>query len=83
MEDKTEGIRKMLVQEINAEPGTKEALEEEHGEGNVFDTEEATEKFEFLSFMAPFAVVERKEDRVKGTLTFQDQPRFYFGFRPE
>ena len=83
MEDKTEGIRKMLVQEINAEPGTREALEEEHGADNVFDTEEATEKFEFLGFAAPFAIVRRKEDGVKGTLTFQDQPRFYFGFRPE
>jgi len=83
MEDKTEGIRKMLVQEINAEPGTREALEAEHGEGNVFDTEEATEKFEFLTFLAPFVVAKRKEDGVKGTLTFQDYPRFYFDFHVE
>ena len=49
--------------------------------GNVFTTEEATEKFDFIGFMAPFVTVERKEDGVKGSLTFQDRPRFYFDFR--
>ena len=83
MEDKTEGIRKMLVQEINAEPGTREALEEDHGVGNVYNTEEAMRKFDFIGFMAPFVAVRRKEDKVKGVLTFQDCPRFYFSFRPE
>lgn len=82
MEDKTEGIRKVLVKVINAEPGTKEALEEEYGKGNVFSNEEVGEKFEFLGFAAPFAIVRRKEDGVKGALTFQDYPRFYFDFQP-
>ena len=60
----------------------KNELEEQYGEGNVMDTNEATEKYEFEGFMAPFAVVIDRETRVKGTLTFQHMPRFYFDFCP-
>lgn len=81
MEDKTEGIRILLSEVINSNPEIREKLEEKYGKGNVFDTDEASEKFDFIGFMAPFTVVERKEDGVKGTLTFQHDPRFYFDFR--
>jgi len=57
----------------------REQLEIEHGE--VWNTEEATKKFEFLSFLAPLAIVIRRSDRLKGSIMFQDQPRFYFGFK--
>jgi hypothetical protein len=30
--------------------------------------------------MAPFVVVRRKADGVKGSLMFQHMPRFYYGF---
>ncbi len=81
MDDKTEGVRRVLVKVINSNPEIRERLEEEYGKGNVFTTEEASEKFDFIGFMAPFTVVKRKEDGVKGTLTFQDRPRFYFDFQ--
>jgi hypothetical protein len=32
--------------------------------------------------MAPFAVVVRKVDGVKGSVQFVHDPRFYFGFKP-
>ena len=81
MSDTTEDVRRVLVEVINSNPEVKENLEKEYGKGNVFTMEEATEKFDFIGFMAPFTVVERKEDGIKGTLTFQDRPRFYFDFQ--
>ena len=57
----------------------KEELQKEHGE--VWDTKEATTRFEFLSFLAPFAFVIRMSDGLKGSIMFQDKPRFYFGFK--
>ena len=76
MSDPTEGIRREMVAEINAEPGSREALEAEHG--RVWNTDELITEFETLGFMAPFIVVKRKSDGKKGSLTFQHSPRFYF-----
>ncbi len=61
-------------------PGSeiKAALLTTHDE--VLTTAEATEKYSFVSFMAPFVVVKRKSDGVKGTLEFTHMPRFYFDF---
>ena len=79
MQDQTEDYRRNVVQEINQDPGSREALEAEHGE--VMDTTEVQAKYEITGFMAPFVVVNRKSDWVKGVLTFQDYPRFYFDFQ--
>lgn len=76
--DPTETIRRELVAEINAEPGSREALEKEHGQ--VWDTEQLRAEFEVKGFMAPFVVVRRKKDSVLGSLSFQHNPRFYFGW---
>jgi len=78
MNDPTENIRRKMVEEINADPGSREVLEEEHGQ--VWDTDELTRDFTVDGFMAPFVVVIRKSDGVKGTLQFQHDPRFYYGF---
>lgn len=80
MSDPTESIRRKLVEEINAEPGSREALEAEHGQ--VWDTNQLREDFEVLGFGAPLVVVRRRVDGVMGSLMFQHQPRFYFGFSP-
>ena len=81
MYDPTEITRRSMVAEINHEPGSKEALQSEYGD--VYDTSEAQEHFEFIGFMAPFAVVRKKSDGIKGSIMFQDYPRFYFKFQPE
>lgn len=47
---------------------------------DVLTTAEATEKYSFIGFMAPFVMVTRKSDGVKGTLEFTHMPRFYFNF---
>jgi hypothetical protein len=78
MFDPTELIRKELLATINAEPGSREALEAEHGK--VWSTAELGEDFDVLGFAAPLVVVRRKSDGQKGSLFFQHRPRFFFGF---
>lgn len=45
-------------------------------------TDELREEFEVIGFLAPFVVVRRKNDGVKGTLEFTHNPRVYFNFEP-
>jgi hypothetical protein len=80
MTDPTEPIRRERLVEINSEPGTREALEAQYGK--VWTTDELAEDFEVIGFMAPFCVVRRRSDGVKGSLEFQHQPRLYFTFKP-
>ena len=80
MSDPTEPVRRQLVSEINAAPGSREALEAQHGQ--IWDTLQLRDDFEVLGFAAPFVVVRRRADGVRGSLMFQHQPRFYFCFRP-
>jgi hypothetical protein len=80
MTDPTENIRRKLLVEINAQPGSREYLEAQHGQ--VWDTQQLSDDFEVLGFMAPLVVVRRKSDGVKGSLMFQHSPRLYFGFEP-
>jgi hypothetical protein len=80
MTDPTEDIRRKLLVEINAQPGSREYLEAQHGQ--VWSTSELSDDFEVLGFAAPLVVVRRKSDGQKGSLMFQASPRFYFGFEP-
>ena len=57
MSDETETIRRQRVAEINAAPGSREALEAQYGQ--VWDTNELCEEFEAVGFMAPLVVVHR------------------------
>ena len=79
MSDPTEAFRREMVQVINATPGSREALEAEHGQ--VWDTTQLQEDFQVLSFAAPYIVVRRKSDEQKGSLTFQHSPRLYYGWQ--
>ena len=78
MNDPTEAARRERLAEINAEPGSREALEAQYGQ--VWDTQQLAQNFEVIGFLAPLVVVRRKADGVKGSLEFQHQPRFYFNF---
>jgi hypothetical protein len=79
--DPTEAARRERLAEINAEPGSREALAAEHGQ--VWDGEQLRQDFEVIGFLAPLVVVRRKADGVKGSLEFQHMPRFYFNFVPD
>jgi hypothetical protein len=78
MQDSTEPIRRALVNEINADPGSRTALESQYGQ--VWNTEELGRDFTVTGFMAPMVVVKRKADGKVGSLMFQHSPRFYFDF---
>lgn len=80
MPDPTEPIRRERLAEINAEPGSRQALEAQYGQ--VWTTDELSEDFEVIGFMAPFCVVYRKADGMKGSVEFQHNPRLYFSFQP-
>ena len=78
MTDPTEQIRRERLVEINSEPGSREALEAKYGQ--IWNTIQLGEQFEVIGFSAPFVVVRRKADGVKGSLEFQHSPRLYWGF---
>jgi len=80
MNDETEAIRRQQLAQINAQPGSREALEAEHGQ--VWDTQELGRDFTVEGFLAPYVVVRRKSDGQQGSLLFQHDPRLYFGFQP-
>lgn len=81
MTDETETLRRQRLAEINVKPGSREALEAQHDQ--VWSTDELREEFEVLGFMAPYIVVRRRSDGVKGSLEFQHNPRFFFNWQPE
>jgi hypothetical protein len=80
MSDPTEAIRRQRLAQINLVPGSREALEAEHGQ--VWDTSQLAADFEVIGFMAPLVVVRRRADGVKGSLEFQHNPRLYFNWQP-
>lgn len=80
MNDPTETIRRERVAEINLQPGSREAREAQYGQ--VWNTDQLSEDFDVLGFMAPLVVVRRKSDGRKGSLEFQHSPRIYFNYQP-
>lgn len=78
--DETEMLRRKRIAEINGETNTREALEARYGK--VWSTDEMVEEFEAIGFMAPYVVVRRRSDGVKGSLEFCQSPRYYFSFSP-
>jgi len=56
----------------------REELEKKYGD--VWDTKELVREFEVISFLAPYVTVINRISGKRGTMTFQDSPRFYFNF---
>lgn len=81
MIDETEAARREMVATINANAGPRAELEAKHGQ--VWDTSQLQDDFQVIGFAAPFVIVRRRSDGVKGSLLFQNDPRFYYGFQPE
>src|SRR6185369_6080335 len=72
-------LRREMSERINSEELDRETLEARHGQ--VWSTEEMQKDYEVLGFLSPFIYVRRKSDMKTGTLTFQHQPRYYFGWK--
>jgi hypothetical protein len=77
MPDATEPIRRKMLQD--KQPAKDLANEQ----GPTWTTAEMQRDFEPIGFLAPFVVVRRRSDGVKGTLEFTHSPRVYFAFVPE
>ena len=73
-----EMLRTEVLEGINSSPRSREGLEEKYGQ--VWDTQQLQEDFVVHGFMAPFIHCTRKSDNVEGSMYFQHNPRFYFGF---
>jgi hypothetical protein len=58
----------------------RKTLEAAHGK--VWDEEELAREFKVTAIIAPQIVVVRKADGQVGSLTFQNEPRYYFNFQP-
>jgi hypothetical protein len=51
--------------------------------GKVWSEGELAEEFKGTAIIANTVVVVRKSDSQVGSLTFQNDPRFYFDFQPD
>lgn len=47
----------------------------------TWDTAELIRDYEVIGFAAPFVVVHRRSDGVRGSLEFTTSPRRYFGWK--
>jgi hypothetical protein len=77
--DIIEKLQRNRIAEINEGPSERETLAEKYGD--VWDTSEVQQEFDIVGFGAPYVVVIRKSDNVKGSLEFRHSPRFYFNFQ--
>lgn len=60
-------------------PKTRAELGKEHGQ--VWTTAELAHEFIVTAIIGTEVVVRRKADNVVGTLTYQNDPRYYFAFK--
>jgi len=59
----------------------REKLQERYGD--VWNTSELQQTFTVHGFRAPYVSVTRKADGKRGSLMFDHDPRFYYGFMVE
>jgi hypothetical protein len=79
VDDPTE-LRRLILGTIIAHTDADAIVE---GEPQTWTTTTLQEDFDVEGFMAPFVIVVRKADGVRGTLLFKHNPRIYFDFRPD
>lgn len=72
---------RLLSNYVNNKPRSIFQLQDEYED--VWDHVEVANRFEILGFRGPFAIAECKLSGGRGTLIFQNNPRFYFGWDPE
>jgi hypothetical protein len=80
MSEETDVIRKNMI--AAGEPA-QDLAAEQATEGPTWDTQAMQAEFEPLGFAAPFIVVRRRSDGVKGSLEFTHSPRVYFNWQED
>jgi hypothetical protein len=76
MSDATEPYRRQRLAEINAQPGSREALEAQYGQ--VWTTDELSHDFEVIGYMAPVGRRASKKRRQEGQLGVPTQSEVLF-----
>ena len=76
MNDETETIRREML-------ATGQPYRDLETATDRWTTDQLREEFDVVGFAAPFVVVIRKADKVKGSLEFTHNPRVYFNFVPK
>ena len=76
MTDPTEAIRREMLLSGQPQRDLEQAKDK-------LTTDQLSEQYNVLGFLAPFVVVRRKSDGVKGSMEFTHNPRFYFNFVPD
>ena len=72
----------VLLEELKvAYPDVHQEIQEEGGE--CWTTDEVTQEFEILGFLAPFCTAVRISTGEKGSLLFGHRPRIYYGWKPK
>ena len=79
IDEAAEEIRRELALVLNITAADRPVLTELYGQ--VWDTDELGRDFEVHGFAAPLVVARRKSDGKLGSLLFQHEPRFYFGWK--
>lgn len=64
-----------------AQTDNRSELETRHG--RLWTTSELSQDFEVKGFMAPYVIVRRRSDGKMGSLEFQHDPRYYFGWQED
>ena len=80
-QDAIESLRLGRLMELNIHSADRPVLERCYGQ--VWDPVELRRDFTPIGYMAPFVVVRRNTDGVRGSLEFQHQPRFYFNWKED
>jgi hypothetical protein len=73
MTDHTESLRREMIE-------TNQPFVDCVAADRRYTTAEMSAEFSVVGFAAPFVVVVRKSDGVKGSMEFTHSPRFYFNF---
>ena len=76
MSDPTEATRRAMIE-------TGQPYRDLETTGQRWTGDELRRDFTVLQFMAPFVVVARKSDGVKGSLEFTHSPRVYFNWQED
>jgi hypothetical protein len=75
--DETEEFRRTMIETGQPMRDLEEVLKNREP---CWDTEELKREFTVIGFMAPFVLVVRKSDGVRGSMEFTHKPRYYFNF---
>ena len=81
MIDATEALRRRRLVELNGQTADRATLAQRHGQ--VWDPQELGRDFVAIGYLAPYVVVRRKTDGLRGSLEFQHHPRFHFNWRED